>query len=173
MRYSAAILVAFACLGCLAPRVYAQYPPVPISVVLTASEMSPQPGDRVLVTATVKDPAGRPAAGIRCSFRILSQPGSDASVDAVAPFSTDSGTASANLAAGSTSGAVVVEATCAANSSRISLKVGNSTSNADTGSGTSKSQNSISLLGAGLLAVAVCAAGGISAVFLRRRKSRH
>lgn len=103
----------------------AQYPPPAGSTVAMAAEnLAPVVGGSVSVAATVVDPAGSPVEGAQCTFAIVSQPGSDASVDAGPVTTNADGVATSALNVGSTEGTIVVEASCGDVSSQISVVAG-------------------------------------------------
>jgi hypothetical protein len=81
-------------------------------------------GATVGISATVADVDGNPAAGVECTFAIAEQPGDDASVDP-GPVVTDSaGVARSSLDVGTTTGTIVVEASCGTLSAQVSVVAG-------------------------------------------------
>lgn len=108
----------------LAGRAGAQYPPPTGNVTLVAGTINPVAGTIVPITATVRDQYGSTVAGVACTFSIVSQPGTNASV-APGPVTTDvNGAASTTLNTGTTPGTVVVGAICGEYSSQVSVVVG-------------------------------------------------
>ncbi|MDP2947937.1 MAG: hypothetical protein Q8P22_00150 [Chloroflexota bacterium] len=90
---------------------FAQYPPPVGSVTTTASNTSPATGASVTVTCTVLDTQGNPVANEPCTFTIVSQPGTDATLDGattVTKTTNAQGKATAVLSAGSAPGQIVV-----------------------------------------------------------------
>ena len=89
---------------------FAQYPPPAGSV--TAGVSNPAPGTGATVTATclVVDSQGQPVANEPCTFTIISQPGTDATlgVPSVTANTNAQGVATAALSIGTTSGTIVV-----------------------------------------------------------------
>lgn len=102
----------------------AQYPPPTGNLVLETTSTSPTTGSVLSVTATASDPTGTPIAGLACTFEIVSQPGTDASVDP-GPVNTDAnGIATTSLDVGSTTGTIVVGSTCGEFSALVSVVAG-------------------------------------------------
>jgi len=89
---------------------FAQYPPPVGSVTAGASNPTPSTGASVTVSCTVVDSQGQPVANEPCTFTIVSQPGTDASLGApsVTVETNAQGVATAVLSVGIKSGAVVV-----------------------------------------------------------------
>jgi hypothetical protein len=89
---------------------FAQYPP-PVGGV-TAGVSNPAPGTGATVTATclVVDSQGQPVANEPCTFTIISQPGTDATLGgpSVTANTNAQGIATAVLSVGTKSGAVVL-----------------------------------------------------------------
>ena len=82
-----------------------------------------EPGQDVDVTVTIRDANGNTVAGVFCTFGVVSQPGTDASIDA-GPATTDAGgQVTTTLHAGSTSGTVQVQAHCGAVTLSASVEV--------------------------------------------------
>lgn len=110
----------------LAGEVRAQtYPPPVGSLSVTAA--STTTGSTTDVTATVLDNAGAPVNGATVTFRITSQPGSDArwangSLETTA--TTDAkGVATAVLSAGSQPGNIIIETVSGAKTSQVTVAV--------------------------------------------------
>jgi hypothetical protein len=104
----------------------AQYPP-PAGTVTGAADADVAPtGGTVEVTCTVLDTAGTPVAGELCTFTIVSQPGTDASIgDGTVTAITDAdGVATVTLHTGSTAGVIVVETEALGVSSQVSITTG-------------------------------------------------
>jgi hypothetical protein len=80
----------------------------------------------VEVTCTVLDSAGAPVANEPCTFTIVAQPGSDASLGAasVTELTDGDGVATATLYTGSTPGLIVVEVEAQGVSSQVSVATG-------------------------------------------------
>ncbi|HLF71100.1 MAG TPA: hypothetical protein VI759_02975 [Dehalococcoidia bacterium] len=104
--------------------VVAQYAPPVGSVTLVTTNSSPGAGSAVVITTQVLDVNGVPIAGEQCSFAIASEPGTDASF-ATSPMTvTDAqGIASTTLNVGSTSGLVIVKASCLGMESQVLVQV--------------------------------------------------
>ncbi len=99
------------------------YPPPTGSATMTLSGTSPTVGSTISVSTTVVNQSGIPRSNLACTFEILSQPGTDASIDTT-PVRTDlQGTATASLMVGSTPGALVVGATCGEVTSQVEVEV--------------------------------------------------
>lgn len=90
----------------------AAYPPNPTSVALAAGNMAPATGDSVSVAVSVLDASGSPVADVSCSFTIVSQPGTDASLSPNGGRTNAQGVASTTLKVGSNPGTIVVGANC-------------------------------------------------------------
>ena len=91
---------------------------------MTAETTSPPVGGAAGISVTARDQTGAAVAGIACTFRVISQPGNDATVDA-GPFVTNaSGVANTTLRAGSTPGNIVVGAICGELSSQVLVTAG-------------------------------------------------
>lgn len=102
----------------------AQYPPPTGNVTLVAETTTPALGTAVPITATARDQYGSVVAGIACTFSIVSQPGTTATV-APGPVTTDAnGVASTILNTGTTPGTIVVGSICGELSSQVSVVVG-------------------------------------------------
>jgi hypothetical protein len=103
---------------------HAQYPPPTGNVTVIAENMTPAVGTTVPVAATVRDQYGSVVAGVACTFVIVSQPGTSATV-APGPVSTDvNGVANTTLSTGTTAGTITVEAICGELTSQVSVVVG-------------------------------------------------
>lgn len=99
----------------------AQYPPPTGNVTLTAGTTTTTPGSSVPISATIRDQYGSVVAGVACTFSIISQPGTGASV-VPGPFATDlNGVTRTTLSAGSTTGTIVVGALCGELSAQVSV----------------------------------------------------
>jgi hypothetical protein len=99
----------------------AQYPPPTGNVTLTAGTTAPTLGSTVPISATIRDQYGSVVAGIACTFSIISQPGTDASV-VPGPVMTDpNGVAQTTLNVGGTAGTIVVGALCGELSAQTSV----------------------------------------------------
>lgn len=104
----------------------AQYPP-PAGTVTGASDTAAAPtGASVDVTCTVQDSAGAPVANEPCTFTIVSQPGTDASIGSlsVTKITDANGVATATLYTGSTPGVIVVDVEARGLSSQVSVATG-------------------------------------------------
>jgi hypothetical protein len=102
----------------------AQYPPPTGNLVLEASSTSPATGSVVTVNARATDPQGAPIAGVACTFEIVSQPGTDASIDQGPFYSDVNGIASTALTVGDVAGTIVVDSRCGDLSARVSVVAG-------------------------------------------------
>ena len=89
---------------------FAQYPPPVGSVTAGASNPAPSTGASVTVSCTVVDSQGQPVAGEPCTFAIVSQPGTDATLGApsVTVNTNAQGVATAILSVGTNPGGIVV-----------------------------------------------------------------
>ena len=103
----------------------AQYPPTIGSLTATSSATSGSTDSTVDITCTVRDTAGNPVQGEPCTFTIVSQPGSDASVGSLSVTkNTDGqGMAVATLKTGSTPGTIVVSVEASGITSQVSVAV--------------------------------------------------
>lgn len=135
MRGTRTVLKTLVLLATLALLIYgsgwlstalAQYPP-PAGTVTGASDADAAPtGGSVEVTCTVLDTAGAPVAGEACTFTIVSQPGTDASIGtgSVTEITDADGVATATLNVGSTAGDIVVEVEARGLSSQVTVTAG-------------------------------------------------
>ena len=109
--------------------------PPPGAVTVAASDSTPTVGATVTVSVTVVDANGDPVGDADCTFSVVSQPGTDASVDD-APVTTDSaGNASISLNVGSTAGTIEVEADCGGITASVSVVAGTASASASDGEG--------------------------------------
>jgi hypothetical protein len=99
------LLVALAIAGGTAS---AQYPPPVGSVDTSVSDPTPATGASVTCTCEVLDTVGNPVAGEVCTFTIVSQPGTDASLSSITAITNAQGIATVTLFTGSTLGSIVV-----------------------------------------------------------------
>ena len=99
------LLVALAIAGGTAS---AQYPPPVGSVTTDASDTTPATGASVTCTCEVLDTVGNPVAGEVCTFTIVSQPGTDASLSSATAVTNAQGIATVTLFVGSTLGSITV-----------------------------------------------------------------
>ena len=162
-------------LGALASSaVHAQYPPPTGNLTLRATTTTPPVGGVLGISATARDPTGAPVAGIACTFEIISQPGTDASVDP-GPFATDAnGVATTNLQVGSTTGNILVGANCGDLTSQVLVAAGGGAPAPRlpaTGQGPDNSETPGWLLGAALGALGTLAAGLVFRRAIGRRPS--
>ena len=106
--------------------VLAQYPPPAGTITASADETAAPTGASVEVTCTVLDSAGAAVANEPCTFTIVAQPGSDASLGAasVTELTDGDGVATATLYTGSTPGLIVVEVEARGVSSQVSVATG-------------------------------------------------
>lgn len=102
----------------------AQYPAPVGSAALTASKTSAVLGERVSVTLTVRDTAGKAVANKPCTMAVSKQPGADASVQQDRPTTDPAGAISGTLYVGTTPGTIEVTATCDGVSARVSVVAG-------------------------------------------------
>jgi hypothetical protein len=109
--------------GMLASTASAVYPPPTGSVSMSTSSATPAAGTSVSISTTVLNQFGSPAFGLSCTFQVLSQPGTDASVDAGPKITDDNGVASTTLNVGTTPGTIVVGANCGDLSGQVSMTV--------------------------------------------------
>jgi hypothetical protein len=101
----------------------AQYPPPSGSLSLSASTTTPTTGSVVSVSARAVDQTGAVLGNVACAFRVVSQPGSDAVVDAGPKITDATGIATTSLTTGSTPGTIIVGADCGGLSSQITVQV--------------------------------------------------
>jgi hypothetical protein len=138
------------------------------------SNATPATGTTVSVSATVLNQFGTPAFGLACTFQIVSQPGSDAVVDAGPKITDDAGIATTTLSTGTTPGDIVIDATCGELTSQVLVQVGRAPAGTmtlpPTGTGPDAAPTGPALI-ATLLAVGlICVAGSTS---LRRAAKRN
>lgn len=90
---------------------HAQYPSPGAGVTLEASDTTVGVGGTTLLTCSVFDDDGDPAANSVCTFSIVSEPGTDAALGSkvVTKVTNAQGVATASLFVGSTPGIIVVE----------------------------------------------------------------
>jgi hypothetical protein len=99
------------------------YPPPTGSVSMTLSNIAPATGATVSISATVLNQAGVAQSGLECTFQVLSQPGTGATVDATPKLTDASGIATTSLNVGTTPGAILVGATCGQLTSQVEVEV--------------------------------------------------
>jgi hypothetical protein len=89
---------------------FAQYPPPVGAVTAGVSNPTPSTGASVAATCLVVDSQGQPVADEPCTFTIISQPGTDATLGApsVTASTNAQGIATAILTVGTTSGPIVL-----------------------------------------------------------------
>jgi hypothetical protein len=101
------------------------YPPVAPSVVTgEVRETTPAVGESTDVCCTVLDENADPIEGATCTFIIVSQPGTDATLDTTTGVTDVQGKACAVLSAGSTPGEITVEVESGGITSQIQATVG-------------------------------------------------
>jgi hypothetical protein len=111
----------------------AQYPPPTGNIIMGASNATPTAGTSVSVSATVVNHTGTAMPDLSCTFQVLSQPGTDATVDA-GPKTTDAnGVATSTLNVGSTAGTIVVGVTCGELESQVAVVAGAAVAPAEPG----------------------------------------
>lgn len=94
------------------------------TIDISADDTTPTVGQAVVVSVEVLDADGSAVVGRECTFSVVSQPGSDASVGA-GPVTTDAdGNAGTTLQVGSTAGTIEVEAQCGDLSATVSVVAG-------------------------------------------------
>lgn len=181
MRSSALSVVAVAALGlfvgglALARAAEAQTYPPPVGS-LSVSAAATTTGSTTNVTATVLDNAGAPVKGATVTFRIASQPGSDAEWEGggleTTAITDAAGVATAVLSAGSSVGNIIVETISGGKTSQVTVAV-EEAALPPTGSAPSESAGSgvptwqIVLMAGGAAALA----GGLTAVLRRGKKA--
>lgn len=103
----------------------AQYVLPPAQATLTVDNATPAPGSEVECTCTVIDDQGNPVANQDVLFRIVSQPGTDASIGSteVTKTTDDQGVARATLSVGSTPGEIVMECVADQAVSQVTIQV--------------------------------------------------
>ena len=102
----------------------AQYPPPTGNVTLTSSITAPGVGGTTTISAQVRDVMGAAVGGLSCTFQIVSQPGTDASVYAGPVFTDVLGMATTTLQVGSTPGPIIVGSSCGELSAQVSVVAG-------------------------------------------------
>jgi hypothetical protein len=102
---------------------FAQYPPPAGSVTGSVNNPAPSPGASVTVTCTVTNSQGQPVANEPCTFSIVSQPGTNASLGApsVTANTNAQGIATAVLSVGTTPGAIVVKVSAMGVQSQVTV----------------------------------------------------
>lgn len=122
LKVMALAIVALA-LGAMTREASAQYPPPTGSASVAVSNSTPAAGTSIAVSARVVAPTGAVVPGVACTFQVVSQPGSDATVNP-GPVTTDtSGVATSDLNVGTTPGAIVVGVQCGELSSQVIVSV--------------------------------------------------
>jgi len=132
MRKLAAGLAAVLVLGILAGglilagEVRAQTYPPPVGS-LSVEAASTTAGSTTDVTATVLDESGNPVEGAEVVFRIVSQPGDDATwadgSQETTALTDANGIATAVLSAGSDTGSIIIETVSGAKTSQVTVEV--------------------------------------------------
>lgn len=90
-----------------------QYPPpADDTIALASSTPNATVGGSVSIAATVQDAFNQPIAGRSCSFSIVSQPGTTATLTTATALTDGNGIASTNLNVGNTAGTITVESAC-------------------------------------------------------------
>lgn len=110
----------------LSTTAHAQPPyPTPTAPTVTGaiSDSTPAPGTTTTVTCTVLDENGDPVEGATCTFTIVSQPGTDASITPTA-VTDATGKATAVLSAGSAPGKIEVEVGALGDTAPVEATVG-------------------------------------------------
>ena len=102
----------------------AQYPPPTGNVTLTSSITAPGVGGTTTISAQVRDVLGAAVGGLACTFNIVSQPGTDASVYPGPVYTDATGAATTTLQVGSTPGPIIVGSNCGELSSQVSVMAG-------------------------------------------------
>ena len=104
---------------------FAQYPPPVASVAGSVGTANPPTGSSTTLTCAVVDPAGNPVANEPCSFTIITQSGTDASLGdkTVTKLTNAQGIATASLATGSAPGPIVVSMSARGVSSQVTVNV--------------------------------------------------
>jgi len=112
----------------LAGQAHAQtYPPPVGSLSVEASSATTTTGGTSDITATVLDESGNPVEGAEVTFRIVSQPGDDASFAdgglETTGLTDASGIATVVLNAGSEPGSIIIETVSGAKTSQVTVTV--------------------------------------------------
>lgn len=102
----------------------AQYPPPVGSVTADASDMTPSTGDSITCTCEVLDTAGSPVAGEVCTFDIVSQPGTDASLSSITAITNAQGIGTVTLYTGTSAGPIVVTSEARGVESQVTITAG-------------------------------------------------
>lgn len=105
-----------------AQKTAAQYPPATGSASMSVSSTTPATGSPISVAVNVVNQLGIYVSGVPCTFQVLSQPGSDAVVDAGPKVTDVNGTAVSTLNVGTTPGTIVVGANCGELSSQVAVQ---------------------------------------------------
>ena len=118
----ATVSVLIAVVACWAVA-FAQYPPPVGSVTAGVSNPAPGTGASVTATCVVVDSQGQPVADEPCTFTIISQPGTDATLGApsVTANTNAQGIATAILSVGTAPGAVVLGVSAMGVSSQVTV----------------------------------------------------
>jgi len=140
---------------------------------MSTSSATPAAGTSVSISTTVLNQFGTPAFSLSCTFQVLSQPGSDAVVDAGPKVTDAAGIATTTLNVGTTSGSIVVGANCGELSSQILVDVQGAPSGTirlpATGTGPEAAPSGAVLIATLLATGLICVAGSTS---LRRAAKR-
>jgi hypothetical protein len=105
----------------------AQYPPPVGSVETGVSDPTPATGAPVTCTCEVLDTVGNPVAGEVCTFTIVSQPGTDASLSSATAITNAQGIATVTLLTGSAPGSIVVSSEARGIQSQATVTAGAAT----------------------------------------------
>ncbi|MBI1884978.1 MAG: Ig-like domain-containing protein [Chloroflexi bacterium] len=159
-----------------APVASETYPPPVGSLSLTSSATTAATGSLVTLSVTVLDNDGNPVEGAEVTFRIVSQPGDDASVGSLKITKTtdEDGIATADLNTGTTPGSIIVETISGEKTSRLTIEVGEgeegvpSTGSEPAAGGGGPAVWLIALLAAGGAALT----GGGALLVMARRRAR-
>jgi hypothetical protein len=99
----------------------AQYPPPNSSLTVTASQTTATAGQRVTISATLRDASGAVLANQACLARVVRQPATGASVSPVDITTDGNGVARTTLSSGTTPGTIEVEVACGTIIGRVSV----------------------------------------------------
>ena len=173
MKTRSILAVCAAVVALAAGSAVAQYPAPGGNITTTVATGNPPTGSTTALTITVADSAGVAAAGVACTARVGSQPGSGASVFPAA-FTTDAaGAGTLAVTTGDTPGQVRIDITCGQISATASIPVGGLAPGfvpgpPNTGTGTAGGGGGVPL--AVLASVAVVLMVGAGSAAVRRRR---
>lgn len=102
----------------------AQYPTPSGSVTVAVAQTTVPVGQRVAITATLRDVGGTLLASHSCTLSIASQPGTDASVTPTSANTDAAGVVAATVYVGTAPGTIEVRVTCGSVTGAVSVVAG-------------------------------------------------